>query len=99
MKPGARWSGTIHEPDSPATDPLQVPRLALEGSVTPLAEDSPEFEAGARAFLARFPAAAMTLALPDFTLYRLGLAGGRMILGFGRALDLSASHFGTSTMG
>ena len=42
MKEGARWSGAIHEPDSPTTDPLQVPRLALEGSVTPLEPGSPE---------------------------------------------------------
>jgi hypothetical protein len=46
-----------------------------------------------RAFLRRFPQAATTLELPDFTLYRLELLGGRMVLGFGRALNLSASHF------
>ena len=99
LKAGARWSGAIHEPDSAGTDPLQVPRLILEGSVTPLVEGSPELELGARAFLSRFPGAALTLSLPDFTLHRLGLEGGRMILGFGRALNLSASHFGTSTRG
>lgn len=99
LRAGARWSGVVQEPDSPETDPLQVPRLVLEGAVTPLVDGSPEFETGARAFVSRFPGAAMTLSLPDFTLYRLGLEGGRMILGFGRALNLSASHFGTSTPG
>jgi heme iron utilization protein len=93
LKAGARWSGAIHEPDSPETDPLQVPRLVLEGSVTPLLGGSPELETGLRAILSRFPGAAMTLSLPDFTLYRLSLEGGRMILGFGRALNLSAAHF------
>ena len=45
------------------------------------------------AILERFPSAAMTLALPDFKLYRLEPRGGRLIGGFGRALNLSASHF------
>lgn len=93
LKEGARWSGAIHEPDSPETDPLQVARLALEGSVTHLAPGSPELAAAAARFVSRFPAAAMTLSLPDFTLHRLTLGGGRMILGFGRAINLSRSHF------
>ncbi|HSD28523.1 MAG TPA: hypothetical protein VLL75_14570 [Vicinamibacteria bacterium] len=90
---GAAWSGVIHEPDTPGADPLQVPRLQLEGVVDPLRGDRPEFQPSARAFLSRFPKAATTLQLPDFTLYRLEMRGGRMILGFGRALNLSASHF------
>jgi hypothetical protein len=55
--------------------------------------DRPEFEPAARAFRGRFPQAAMTLQLPDFTLYRLEIRGGRMVLGFGRALNLSREHF------
>jgi heme iron utilization protein len=90
---GASWSGMIHEPDSEEADPLQIPRLQLEGTVDPLRGDRPEFKAAARAFLARFPQAAMTLQLPDFTLYRLEIHGGRMVQGFGMALNLSRDHF------
>lgn len=90
---GGRWSGAVHEPESPESDPLQVPRLVLQGAVEPLAGGDPRFEADARVFLARFPAAAMTLSLPDFSLYRLTLEEGRLILGFGRALNLSRSSF------
>lgn len=93
LKAGGRWSGVIHEPDSPDTDPLQIVRLVLEGEVVPLAGGDPAFDAAAKAFLGRFPEAAMTLSLPDFTLYRLELDGGRLILGFGRALNLSKSIF------
>jgi heme iron utilization protein len=89
---GAPWSGIIHEPDSAETDPLQVPRLQLEGVVDPLSGDRAEFRAAARAFLGRFPQAAMTLQLPDFTLHRLEIRGGRMVLGFGRAVNLSLDH-------
>jgi putative heme iron utilization protein len=90
---GAPWGGVIHEPDAPGTDPLQVPRLQLEGIVDPLRGGRPELPAASRAFLRRFPEAAMTLQLPDFTLYRLEIRGGRMVLGFGRALNLSREHF------
>ena len=90
---GAPWSGMIHEPDGAGTDPLQVPRLQLEGVVDLLRGDRPEFQPAARAFLGRFPQAAMTLQLPDFTLYRLEIREGRMVLGFGRALNLSRDHF------
>jgi hypothetical protein len=90
---GAPWSGMIHEPDTAETDPLQVARLQIEGVVDPLRGDRPEFQPAARAFLARFPRAAMTLQLPDFTLYRLEIRSGRMVLGFGRALNLLGDHF------
>jgi len=90
---GGRWSGVVHEPDSEAQDPLQVARLVLEGGVTRLDGDSPDFKAAALAFLKRFPAAATTLQLADFSLYRLELESGRLILGFGQAYNLSRSHF------
>jgi len=93
LETGARWSGVVHEPDSEAQDPLQVARLVLEGGVTQLDGESPDFKDAARAFLRRFPAAAMTLQLADFALYRLGLESGRLILGFGQAFNLSRSHF------
>ena len=93
LKAGARWSGVVHEPDSPDADPLQIARLVLEGEVDPLSGSDSRFEAAARAYLSRFPGAARTLSLPDFKLYRLQLDGGRMILGFGRALNLSKSLF------
>ncbi len=93
LKADAPWSGVVHEPDSADADPLQIPRLVLEGHVRPLSGDLPEFAPAARGFLFRFPGAAMTLSLPDFGLFRLDLEGGRLILGFGAALNLSRSHF------
>jgi putative heme iron utilization protein len=90
---GGRWSGVVHEPDSESQDPLQVARLVLEGEVARLAGDSPEFKPAALVFLKRFPAAAATLQLADFSLYRLGMESGRLILGFGQAYNLSRSHF------
>lgn len=90
---GATWSGLVHEPDGADTDPLRVPRLQLEGVVEPLTGQHPEFQPAARVFLRRFPQAAATLQLGDFGLYRLELNGGRMVLGFGQAINLSRGHF------
>lgn len=90
---GAPWSGLIHQPDGPQTDPLRVPRLQLQGVVEPLSGQHPEFQPAARGFLRRFPQAAQTLQLADFGLYLLELHGGRMVLGFGQALNLSREHF------
>jgi putative heme iron utilization protein len=90
---GAPWSGIVHEPDGDEVDPLRVPRLQLEGIVEPMTGGHGEFASAAREFLKRFPQAAATLPLPDFGLYRLELQGGRMVLGFGQALNLSREHF------
>ena len=90
---GARFSGVIHRPDAPEEDALRTPRAVLEGVVDPFDEDRPERAVAVRSLVGRFPSAAMTLALPDFKVYRLELTGGRLIGGFGRALNLAVSHF------
>ena len=90
---GGPWSGVIHVPDSLEGDPMAVPRLVLEGVVDPLTPERPEAEPAARALRGRFASTAMTLSLGDFSLYRLEIRGGRLILGFGRALNLSLHHF------
>jgi putative heme iron utilization protein len=93
LTPGAAWSGVVHVPDAPGQDALQVPRLVLEGVVRPLERGGPEFQAAAQAFTDRFPSAAMTVSLGDFGFYFLEIRDGRLILGFGRALNLAAHHF------
>jgi hypothetical protein len=90
---GAPFSAVIHRPDQPEADPLQIPRVSLQGVVDPLDRDRPEMGPAMKTFVGRFPAAAMTLALPDFSLYRLEIGGGRLVGGFGSALDLFAADF------
>lgn len=93
LSTGNKWSGVVHEPDGGERDALQVPRLVLEGTVERLVADTAAHQEASAAFLGRFPSAEMTLQLGDFALYRLEIEGGRLILGFGRALNLSRSHF------
>lgn len=89
---GAPFSAVIHRPDAPDADALQTPRVLLEGEVETL-QDEAGREAATRAYLARFRSAAMTLSLPDFSVYRLRMRAGRLVVGFGRALNLDSSHF------
>lgn len=93
LTPGARFSAVVHRPDGPDADPLQIPRVILEGVVDPLEGDRPEREPAVRAFVRRFPSAAMTLALPGFSPYRLDIEAGRIVAGFGSAANLTFADF------
>jgi hypothetical protein len=90
---GASFSAVLHRPDEPQTDALQTPRLLVDGVVDTLDGDDVRKQAAMRAYVRRFPSATTTLALPDFSIYRLEMRGGRVVGGFARALNLSASDF------
>lgn len=85
------WSGVVAEPDAPERDPLQTPRVLLRGRSRAI--DNPEVLARIReVWRGRFPGAAMTLDLADFTFFSLDIEGGRLVAGFARALNLSSEH-------
>lgn len=48
-------------------------------------------EAITSVYLAKFPGAAVTVGLGDFAFHRLEIESGRLVAGFGRALNLSRS--------
>jgi putative heme iron utilization protein len=86
------WSCVIAEPDAAERDPLQTPRVLLRGRSRAL--ENPQVLAKIReVWRARFPSAAMTLDLADFTFFSLDIEGGRLVAGFARALNLDAEHF------
>ncbi len=90
LTPGAPFSVVIHFPDRLDADPLQLPRVTFDGTVSVLERGTEEYEAGRQLYLARFPHSAQTFALGDFRLYRLDFESGRLIGGFGRARSVSA---------
>jgi hypothetical protein len=90
LTPGAPFSVVIHLPDRFDADPLQLPRVTLEGTVSVLERGMPEYESGRELYLGRFPAGARTFQLGDFHLYELGLEGGRLIGGFAQAHTVTA---------
>jgi putative heme iron utilization protein len=85
---GRPYSALISLPDSPALDPLQIPRLTISGKSARLEKSSPQYAAGQAVYLDKFPGAAMTFGLGDFHLYRLAIEKARFVLGFGRALNV-----------
>ena len=90
---GASVGLLINEPVTPEVDPMQVPRLSVRATVTILDRETPAFAAARDRFVERFPAAAMTLELGDFSLYELRLGRGRYVEGFARAFNVGPETF------
>ena len=65
------------------------PRLSLRADAAPLDRDSADATAGRALYLARFPEAAVTFELADFTLFALAPLSARLIAGFGSAHTLA----------
>jgi putative heme iron utilization protein len=83
----------LAEPDRPSRNPQTLARLSVQGAAAPLDPDHPDFHEARSAYLARFPAAAMTLAMPDFRLHRIRPDHARLIAGFGSIHDLDPNDF------
>ena len=97
LQQAARVGVLIHANDTPAADPLQLPRLSVQATVTTLDKASSAYRAAAERFVDRFPAAAMTLELGDFNLYELTLGRGRYVEGFARAFNVGPDTFTSIT--
>jgi hypothetical protein len=89
--PGASFGAAIQAPDHPDRDPLRLPRFTFEGRVEALAPGA-ETEAARTAWVERFESAALTVDLGDFTFWRLRIASGRLVVGFGRALNVGRAQ-------
>lgn len=85
---GAPFSALLQLPDLPEADPLQVPRLTLEGKADLLERGSEAYEEAAALYQQRLPTSAITFQLGDFRLVELIPEGGRLVGGFARALSV-----------
>jgi hypothetical protein len=91
---GAPFDALVHAPDTPAADPLQIPRVTLRGHVVLLDPAGAEYASDQRAYVERFPEAAAILEqLGGFRLYRLRLEAGRLVSGFAGAVNLDRDSF------
>jgi hypothetical protein len=72
-------------------DPMTGGRLTVSGEARPTASPSAR-----RRFLARHPSAEGYADFPDFSVYRLEVAGGHYIGGFGRIVDLEPAQLLTA---
>jgi heme iron utilization protein len=93
LQAGATIGVLVHAADRHDRDPMQLPRLTVQATVRPLERSTEPFAVAAARFMARFPAAAVTLDLGDFTLYELTLARGRYVEGFARAFNVGPNTF------
>jgi|WetSurMetagenome_2_1015567.scaffolds.fasta_scaffold16374_3 heme iron utilization protein len=92
LTPGARVSVLVHGLDTEDADPLQIERLTMQATVEPLDRGSDAFEKASELFVARFPAAAVTLGFADFGLFALRFTSGRYVAGFAQAFDVSPAE-------
>jgi heme oxygenase (biliverdin-IX-beta and delta-forming) len=87
---GARFDALVHEPIIGDVDPLQVRRVTLRGEVRAFAQDDAARAADRATYLAKFPEAEPITQLGDFAFFRLEITGGRLVSGFGGAVNLTA---------
>lgn len=88
---GKPFSVLLHASDDGARDPLQLPRLTLDGRSEALTRDSTPWKEGRARYEARFPTSAPTFSLGDFSLYALRPETGRLVAGFARASTVTAA--------
>ena len=87
-----RVSLAITESDDGREDPQTLMRVALRGEARPLEGDAGELERLKQAWLARFPASAVTFELADFAFWRLAVRDARFVAGLGRTFNLSPAE-------
>jgi hypothetical protein len=83
LEPGAPFGALIHATDRPDADPLQLPRLSLQGTVRRIPRDQVEWDASRDVYLEKYPSSRSIFQLGDFHLYELDIDSGRLIAGFG----------------
>ncbi len=90
LREGAPFDALIHLPETPGADPLQIPRVTLQGTIRVLSGDAPESAADRRAYIEKLPAAETVLGFGDFHFYRLEIRSGRLVAGFAQAVSFTA---------
>ena len=85
MQSHPRVSLMVMAEPTPAVPPQALPRVALQAEVRMLPREGSDYEPAKAAYLARFPDAAVTFELADFSLVELAPTSARLVAGFGRA--------------
>jgi putative heme iron utilization protein len=93
MRPDAAVGVLVHEQVTAGHDPMQVPRLSVRSTVRIVERGTVAFDEAADRLISRFPGAATTLALSDFTVCELVLGRGRFVQGFAGAVNVDATTF------
>lgn len=93
LSDGAPYSALIHAPEQPgSSDPLQLPRLTVLGTVRVLQRDSEGWISARELYIRKFPQSEQTFLLGDFNLYALDIVRGRLVAGFARTVNINKDH-------
>ena len=84
-----RVSLAITQTDDGRADPQTLMRVALRGEARPLEGPGAELERLEQAWLARFPASALTFELADFAFWRFAVRDARFVAGLGRTYNVA----------
>jgi putative heme iron utilization protein len=84
----------LHEADDGRAQPLQLGRVALQGTAEVVERSDPSYESAAAQYLARLPASRMMFSLGDFDLLRVQIRTVRYIAGFGQAHSFTPDELG-----
>jgi hypothetical protein len=82
----------ITAPDTGEGDPQMLPRVSLQGRVTPIPRDAPDFAEAATRYVARFPASERRFQLGDFVMFRFVPEEARYVGGFARATTYTGAQ-------
>lgn len=88
MQEHARVSLLVMAEPSAGMSPQALPRVALQADALALPREGADYEAARAIYLERFPDAAPTFELGDFSIVALQPVSARLVAGFGQAGSL-----------
>lgn len=77
--------------DDGRDDPQTLPRISLQGVVTPIEPGDADWSDAHLRYISRFPAATTTFGFADFTLFRMQISAARYVGGFADAHTFTAA--------
>ena len=85
-------SVAITAPDTGEGDPQLLPRVSLQGTITPIPRNSAEFAPAAARYVERFPDSEIRFQLGDFVMFRFVPEDVRYVGGFARATSYTGEQ-------
>lgn len=92
MRAHARVGLMVMAPPGAEVPPQARPRVSLQADARALPADSEAYGRARELYLARFPDAAVTFGLGDFSIVVLRPVSARLVAGFGRAYALAGER-------
>ena len=89
----SRVSLMIAEADTGKKEPQTLARISMQGEAIEIPQSASGYEDAKTLYLSKFPGAAISFGLGDFSIYSIQPRRARHIGGFGRIFDLTPEDF------